>query len=460
MDYELCLFKAMNHLRIKHPHIYITLDITDVKRNSEKEEIFIEASFDTKRGRYLIEVSEFTLANVDVDNLSALIHNAVLHIVYGNVLIDKEKLESAVIMSIAQDAVINEEIPLFKSYKNEPELGVPVLLEHIAPHLNSRQHTSSEVYNYMYDLYKEDLLPESIMALILQMESENENDEDSEKNNQSGEGSGEEDSEEGDEESDSKDSKESKPKDGKSSGDNKPSSKSGKLRVVGSHKKHGKTEDSEGKGQSESMSELQKSIAQSLVNNMISENEQKFIGTQSASIKRLIDEMKKSEYDFKKLFEMAVKRSINSERKSTWMRQNRRFGDKAKGYKPRPTPKVLIVIDLSGSINGETIKMINWMIHYLQGEYDFHACWGDTKLEGFLKIQKGDNPKLPFKGGGGTNLNFFAPLEEEYNYDLVIFATDGYIPEPLDTPSQKIFCIYDKGREVPDYENIFINPFA
>lgn len=458
MDYELCLFKAMNHLRTKHPHIYITLDITDVSLKDHGEKYFIESSFDTKRGRFSIEISHHALATLDVENLSSMIHYSVLHIVYGNVLVDKNKAESPALLSIAQDAVINEEIPLFKNYKNEPELGVPVLLEHIAPHFNSRQHTSAEVYNYLYDLYKDMKLPQPIMALLLEMEKadgdKSENGEDS-----SEEDGNEESNEEGDsgKESSGEDSSE---EESSSSKDGKPGSRKGKLSVIGNNKGHGKTKDSEGKEQSESLSELQKNIAQSLVNNIINDNQEKFIGTGSATIKRMIDEMRKSEYDFKKLFEMAVRRTLSFDKKSTWMKQNRRFGGLAKGYKPRPLPKVLILIDLSGSIGQETIKMINWQIDYLAGEFDFHACWGDTSLLGFQKITKGTHPKLPLGSAGGTDLNFFVPLEKEHEYDLIIFDTDGFIPKIKETPAQKIFCIYERGREVPGYENIFINPFA
>jgi len=204
---------------------------------------------------------------------------------------------------------------------------------------------------------------------------------------------------------------------------------------------------------------LEKEIAKAVLKNHIEKNLDSFqtMGRGHADLDRLIKEKLKVEYNFKTIFSNAIKKTLRDETKKTWKKPSRRLGNIVKGIKKSNVPNVLLVIDTSGSINDEILKKVNWQVDFLSKFYSFTICWGDDSLEGQLRIKKGQKPKINYSGYGGTDLSFYKELTEKENFDLIIFNTDGYIPE-IDPkcPIKKIFCIYENGQLVKGYKNIML----
>lgn len=447
MDREILVFKAISVLREKHPHIYITLDITDVEV-IESSSPMATCSYDTESLRYKIEVSDTATDSLDKENLAAVIHNAVLHIIYGNVLEDIHSYNYPELAVMVQEAIVNDDIKLFKEYKNDLALGIPILIEHLNPKMNSKNHTTSDIYSYLESIWQSNNIPPLLKQIADAIKEMLEEEEEDSGNGGSGEGDNEENDGDGEGES----SENPNPKKEDSDNKNTP-------RPMTNPKKFGKDGKKNAEGKANKLSDLEKDMAQALMDSHITSNSGQYAGLGSANLDRSLERMRRAEYDFKQLFEMAVRSSILEGKKATWMRPNRRYGRKAKGYVKKPKPKVLVLTDTSGSISQEVIEIVSWQVQYLSEEYDFHFCWGDTELQGMVKVENGEVPPFKFTGYGGTELNFFQELEEEHQYDLIIFNTDGYLFTPIkETPAQKIFCIYPGGREIPGYLNIRIKP--
>ena len=202
---------------------------------------------------------------------------------------------------------------------------------------------------------------------------------------------------------------------------------------------------------------LERDIAEALLKGHIEKNLEKFQGTGHAEIDRIVKEKTKIEYNFKTLFSNAVKKSLRDETVKTWKKPSRRLGDLIKGIKKSVIPKVLLLVDTSGSINDEIIQKINWQIDFLSKFYSFTVIYGDTKLEGRVNVKKGQKVNIEYSGYGGTDLSFYKDITDKENFDLIVFNTDGFIPEiDPDCRIKKIFCIFDGGREVEGYKNILL----
>lgn len=226
---------------------------------------------------------------------------------------------------------------------------------------------------------------------------------------------------------------------------------------IDDHGEFSNADDNGENGNDSGIDELEKAIAKAAVANVVEKNLNDFqaAGNKCAEISRVVTEMMKVAYNFKSLFENAVKKSLRSDLVRTWKKPNRRLGDLCKGVKAAVKPNVLLLVDTSGSINDEILAKINWQIAFLSKFYNFTVCWGDTQLEGSKKIKKGQKVTIPYSGFGGTDLGFYEELTKKENFDLIVFNTDGFIPEiNPECKIKKIFCIFDGGRVVPGYKNI------
>lgn len=225
----------------------------------------------------------------------------------------------------------------------------------------------------------------------------------------------------------------------------------------------------EGEGEGEGESSL-KNFDETNINDLIEQNEatgeMKAIGPKIDTKKvaknigdvsgKLAREIKKYNDDiannFKQLFKMFVGKSLRQNKKATWKKSSRRFGAAEKGKKKDNKPSVLIVVDTSGSMSDDALEKINFQISHILKHYELTVCWGDTCLENYKKVKKKTKFKAEYIGRGGTNLNFWENVPGKY--DLVVFNTDGYIPEIGNKKQKKVFCIFENGCQVENEKNI------
>ena len=123
---------------------------------------------------------------------------------------------------------------------------------------------------------------------------------------------------------------------------------------------------------------------------------------------------------------------LSSERKLTRMRPNRRTGFENMGSIRRFSTKVLVAVDVSGSISSSDLAyfygVINSAFRYGFSAVDVIQFDAGVQVVQTLKKAIRDVTVL---GRGGTS--FQEPIEyaHENGYDGLVILTDGYAPEPV-----------------------------
>lgn len=411
------IMMASSEIVTQDSMIYCLLDICKIDILEGLQTAYV--CWDKSSKLYQVAIGWDFLKSMSVEETSSVIMHELYHILFGHVVFNRKQLEglNIEILGVAQDAIINENIPFLKSGRvtGHPILDGRVQLKKINKKFDSRNTTSEEVYEYLLKKTPEELEEMGGLGDLLDDHSEMEMSE-------GGQGEGAE----------VEISEASIPQE---------------------------SENGEG-GESPKPISLEgdEEFARMLLKQVIQSNSQKFVGTGSAQVDRSVGEILKTDYDPCKLLDMATRKSLRGTVSYSWKKINRKMGEMFRGKKTLYTPRILIVTDLSGSIDEDVIAMVRYQHAVLSKKYEIYSCWGDTTLKGEKKIRRGERVVLPFKGGGGTDLNFYLPVANHKQFDLIIVNTDGYIPKmKMDKyKTQKIFCIYPGGVEVPGFKNIRI----
>lgn len=123
---------------------------------------------------------------------------------------------------------------------------------------------------------------------------------------------------------------------------------------------------------------------------------------------------------------------LSSKRKLTRMRPNRRTGFENMGSIRRFDTKLLVAVDVSGSISSESLSYFYGVINSAF-RYGFESIdviqfdCGVRVVQSLKKVMR----EVVAIGRGGTS--FQEPIEyaAENDYDGLLILTDGYAPEPL-----------------------------
>jgi predicted metal-dependent peptidase len=230
--------------------------------------------------------------------------------------------------------------------------------------------------------------------------------------------------------------------------------------VTNDGKKENKGFDSHDSFSSETLDssiEIEKQASE-VINKILKENRSEIIGKGPSEIDLKIKSLE-NDYNFLSMFEQYLNKTLKTEIKTTFMRQNRLLGPLVKGKIKDKKPKILFVVDTSGSMGEDTLEKIYKQLNISVKNYDVTVCCGDTDLKSYENFKKGKKFNFRFSGGGGTDLNFYKDvLKKEKNFDLIVFQTDGHIPKIKDTDKiKKIFCIFDHGQKVDGYKNLTFN---
>ena len=123
---------------------------------------------------------------------------------------------------------------------------------------------------------------------------------------------------------------------------------------------------------------------------------------------------------------------LSSKRKLTRMRPNRRTGFENMGSIRRFDTKLLVAVDVSGSISSESLSYFYGVINSAF-KYGFKAIdviqfdCGVRVVQSLKKIIR----EVLAVGRGGTSFQEPIQYAHENGYDGLIILTDGYAPEPL-----------------------------
>jgi predicted metal-dependent peptidase len=205
------------------------------------------------------------------------------------------------------------------------------------------------------------------------------------------------------------------------------------------------------------------SIPQSIVDQIMKDaakeaQSHKEQGNIPASIQNRINELTKSNTNYRQVLQNFVCSLKQTEKERTWTRRNRKYPDQVRGRREVYRPVLVIVIDTSGSMTDERVRRA------IAGEIE--ACsrvcgdlWvivGDMYETFRLQIKQGKFvfENLAFTGGGGTDLQFGWDAAKKLNADGILCYTDGYIPSFESHGIKTLFCIYPQGKDIFGHKNI------
>lgn len=180
-------------------------------------------------------------------------------------------------------------------------------------------------------------------------------------------------------------------------------------------------------------------------------------GSIPGNIVELIEASTKARIDYRQIVQGFRGSILSSKKKLTRMKPNRRTGFEQMGSTREFTTKLMVAVDVSGSITETNLSnfysVINKMFKYGIDEID--CVQFDCQLGPVKNIRKASR-KIEVTGRGGTSFQpVFDYLLEHNNYDGLVILTDGAAPHPKidDSIRTEILWICESERSYEECHN-------
>ena len=166
-----------------------------------------------------------------------------------------------------------------------------------------------------------------------------------------------------------------------------------------------------------------------MINEVI--NTTKSWGSISGDFAELLKSTLKAKINWRNVFAGFRASIISSKRKLTRMKPNRRTGFQNMGSIRRFDTKLLVAVDVSGSISTESLRYFYGVINSAF-KYGFESIdviqfdCGIKLVQNLSKVVR----EVPVLGRGGTSFQEPIDYAHENGYDGLLMLTDGYAPEP------------------------------
>lgn len=123
---------------------------------------------------------------------------------------------------------------------------------------------------------------------------------------------------------------------------------------------------------------------------------------------------------------------LSSKRKLTRMRPSRRFGFDQMGSTRRFNTRLLVAVDVSGSISSEALSYFYGVINsaFRYGFESIDVIQFDCGVRVVQNLKKAIKDVVAI-GRGGTDFQDPVDYAHENGYDGLVMLTDGYAPEPV-----------------------------
>ena len=167
-----------------------------------------------------------------------------------------------------------------------------------------------------------------------------------------------------------------------------------------------------------------------LINGIISTT--KNWGSIPGNLAEILTSSLKAKINWRNVFAGFRASIISSKRKLTRMRPNRRTGFDNMGSVRRFDTKLLVAVDVSGSISTESLQYFYGVINSAF-RYGFESIdvvqfdHGVRAVHSLKKVVK----DIAILGRGGTSFQEPVDYAHENGYDGLVMLTDGYAPEPV-----------------------------
>ena len=184
-------------------------------------------------------------------------------------------------------------------------------------------------------------------------------------------------------------------------------------------------------------------------------------GNVPGSIRRVIEEMRKIRTNWKSHLNLFAQSVAREEVDHTWKKMHRRFGVTSPGHKKDYRPRLLGVIDNSGSISPKVYN--DFVAHICKIAEACETIDGigvDTQVNFEFEFKGGKTPKHEdTHSGGGTMFQPAFDYAKGRKYDGIIYFTDGYCfdSDKLETYHiPTIFAICPGGKPLEGHRNIIL----
>lgn len=142
----------------------------------------------------------------------------------------------------------------------------------------------------------------------------------------------------------------------------------------------------------------------------------------------------KPRLDYRKVLRGFRTSILSSRRELTRMKPSRRYGFEYLGSRHRLCTRLLVAVDVSGSIHDEELQkafsVVNRLFQY--GVEAIDVVQFDTDLTGPVTTLRKRRRRVEITGRGGTRFDpVLAYIDEHRDYDGLIIVTDGEAPRPV-----------------------------
>lgn len=201
---------------------------------------------------------------------------------------------------------------------------------------------------------------------------------------------------------------------------------------------NGQDDNDEG-SQSDALSDKYRDLAElwdedELTVQMINEviNTTKSWGSLGGNFAELLQASVRAKINWRNIFAGFRASIISSKRKLTRMRPNRRTGFENMGSVRRFDTKLLVAVDVSGSISTESLKYFYGVINsaFRYGFESIDVIQFDCGVRAVHSLKKVIRD-VAIIGRGGTSFQEPIDYAHENGYDGLVVLTDGYAPEPI-----------------------------
>ena len=166
-----------------------------------------------------------------------------------------------------------------------------------------------------------------------------------------------------------------------------------------------------------------------MINEVI--NTTKSWGSRGGNFAELLQASVKAKINWRNIFAGFRASIISSKRKLTRMKPNRRTGFDNMGSVRRFDTKLLVAVDVSGSISTESLKYFYGVINsaFRYGFESIDVIQFDCGVRAVHNLKKVIKD-VAIVGRGGTSFQEPIDYAHENGYDGLVVLTDGYAPEP------------------------------
>ena len=201
----------------------------------------------------------------------------------------------------------------------------------------------------------------------------------------------------------------------------------------------GSNDDEESEGGGSQMGDKHRDLAElwdedELTVQMINEviNTTKSWGSLGGNFAEILKASVKAKINWRNIFAGFRASIISSKRKLTRMRPNRRTGFENMGSVRRFDTKLLVAVDVSGSISTESLKYFYGVINsaFKYGFESIDVVQFDCGVRAVHSLKKVIRD-VAILGRGGTSFQEPIDYAHENGYDGLVVLTDGYAPEPM-----------------------------